>query len=187
MKSVRDFIAHSSFPPFSPGVKWEKAALWVGGTVWLWPRFQCLLAPGHWHPLFYTCVCAPFTLQFQIHTGLSVSSLSHHQDSAASCQALHPSLAQKHWFPHPEAPDTTRAHLPGSVLWLLLLWCHGADGLLHEACFPSVSSPPLPFICWTKSKPWLFGKVLSLLKKKNKHQKFKWFSPLFLWVEAAGQ
>lgn len=37
---------------------------------------------------------------------------------------------------------------PGlSVLWLLLLWCHGADGLLHEACFPSVSSPPLPFIC----------------------------------------
>ena len=161
MESVRDFPF--LFPSFSAGVKWEKVALWVGGTVWLWPRFQCLLATGHWHPLFYTCVGAPFTIQFQIHTGLSVSSLSHHQDSAASAQALHPSLAQKHRFPHPEAPDTTWAHLPASLCALAA----SADGLLHEACFPSVLSPPLPFICWAKPKPWLFWKVLSLLKKKK--------------------
>ena len=35
MESVRDFIAHSFSPPFSQGVEWEEAALWVGGTVWL--------------------------------------------------------------------------------------------------------------------------------------------------------
>lgn len=172
MKSVRDFIAHSSFPPFSPGVKWEKAALWVGGTVWLWPRFQCLLAPGHWHPLFYTCVCAPFTRQFQIHTGLSVSSLSYHQDSAASSQALHPSLAQKHWFPHPEAPDTTRAHLPGSLCALassaLVSWCRWSPpwGLLPFCLVPSASIYLL-----SKIKTLAFWKSIVTVKKKNKQKK----------------
>lgn len=39
--------------------------------------------------LLYLC-WYPFTIQFQIHTGLSVSSLSHYQDSAASAPGAAP-------------------------------------------------------------------------------------------------
>ena len=112
------------------------------------------MSSANWPHDIGTCSSTPVSVppplsSCQIQVDPSVSSLSHHQDSSACFQAPHPSLAQKHWLSHSEAlGDNLWPICPGpSMLWLLLLWCHGAHGLLQEACFPSVSSPPLQFIC----------------------------------------
>lgn len=100
---------------------------------------------GHrtWHPLFYSVLVPPSLSVPDPHRSLCVLFIPL-PDSAASAQALHPSLAQKHF----DFPTWGLRTPPGPISRVSLCcgcFCSGVTVQMvssHEACFPSVSSLP---------------------------------------------
>ena len=148
MESVRDFIAHSCSFPSLQVLSGRRLLFGWEALCGCDQDAQCLLAPGHWHHSFIP-VSVPPSFSSSRSTWVSLCPLY------PTTKALQ--LALRHctslWHKNIEFPMLRLRTPPGpispglSVLWMLPLWCHGAHGLLHEACFPSVSSPPLPCIC----------------------------------------